>query len=164
MTLPVYSMPPNLRRPKANCTAITMPIKTLVTVTIPREATPSASIWCMMARTSNGRRKKARSVPSVICVIWPTCATSPSVRSHCCCAKLRCCKGAIRKPVPVTEGLSGYVPSSQRLDTGLEGCSLMVELASSEGRPGHAGSWRTLRRIGRIPLSNWRRATVALSE
>ena len=45
MMRPVYSMPPNFCRPKANCTAMTMPTKTLVTEAMPIERTPSDSIW-----------------------------------------------------------------------------------------------------------------------
>ncbi len=45
MMRPVYSMPPNFCRPKANCTAMTMPTKTEVTEAIPMERTPSDSIW-----------------------------------------------------------------------------------------------------------------------
>ena len=44
MMRPVYSMPPNFWRPKANCTAMTMPTKTAVTLARPAERTPIISI------------------------------------------------------------------------------------------------------------------------
>jgi hypothetical protein len=67
----VYSIPPNLRKPKANCTAMTMPMNTLVTVTMPTDATPSASICCKIARPSKGRRKPARTAPISMLVTAP---------------------------------------------------------------------------------------------
>ncbi len=59
-TRPVYSMPPNFCRPKANCVDITMPMNRLVTVTMPIDATPSDSSWRMISRPSNGLRNRAR--------------------------------------------------------------------------------------------------------
>jgi hypothetical protein len=77
-TRPVYSMPPNLRSPKANCTAITIPMKTLVTVTMPTEATPRASSCAMIARPSNGRFSPARSVFTNISDKRPRCSKNPT--------------------------------------------------------------------------------------
>ena len=58
----MYSRPPKRFRPNANWMVMTMPMKMLVTLTMPIDCTPRVSIWCSVERISSGRFQSMRSV------------------------------------------------------------------------------------------------------